>query len=268
MMTKPLSQTAESLPEEFGFRTGQKGVHNSRTLSFEDLETLLDAVPRGASNEEYRQSIREENVLAKSTDSTRRYLGQRLSQLYGLDEEILLFRVFREYWERAERGRRMLALLLALARDPILRMTASPVIEIEPGEQLDKVSLRDTIAEKAGDRFNETSVKKIGQMTASTWTQSGHLEGRTKKIRQRPENSPVSSAYALFLGYLCGDRGELLFDTFWARALDSPEHERMDLAQTASRRNLLTYRNAGGIIEVDFDPVLSSEERTRIREQN
>lgn len=268
MMTKPPAQIIESLPEEFGFRTGQKGVHNSRTLSFEDLETLLDAVPREASNDEYRRAIREENVLAKNTDSTRRYLGQRLSQLYGLDEEILLFRVFREYWERAERGQRVLALLLALARDPILRMTASPILEMEPGEQLDKANLRETISEKAGGRFNETSVKKIAQMTASTWSQSGHLEGRTKKTRQRPENSPVSTAYALLLGYLCGDRGELLFDTFWAHALDCPEHERMDLAQAASRRNLLTYRNAGGIIEVDFDPVLSSEKRKRIREQN
>lgn len=268
MMTKPPFQTAESLPEELGFRTGQKGVHNSRTLSFEDLETLLDAVPRDASNEEYRQAIREDNALGKNTDSTRRYLGQRLSQLYGLDHEILLFRVFREYWKRAKQGHRLLALLLALARDPILRMTAPPILEMNRGETLDKASLRETIAEEAGDRFNETSVKKIAQMTASTWTQSGHLEGRTKKTRQRPENSPVSTAYAILLGYLCGVRGELLFDTFWAHMLDTPEHERMDLAQAASRRNLLTYRNAGGIIEVDFDPILSSEERKRIREQS
>lgn len=267
-MTPLPSQTAESLPGPLGFRTGRKGVHNSRTLSFEDLETLLGAVPRGASNDEYRRAVREKNVLAKSTDSTRRYLGQRLSQLYGLDEEILIFRVFRTYWERAEHGRRVVALLLALARDPILRMTASPILDMERGEHLDKAALRQTIAENAGDRFNATSVRKIAQMTASTWTQSGHLKGRTKKTRQRPENSPVSIAYALFLGHLCGDRGELLFDTFWAHALDCPEHERMDLAQAASRRNLLTYRNAGGIIEVDFDPVLSSEERTRIREQN
>lgn len=267
-VTSLLSQISESLPEQFGFRIGQKGVHNSRTLSFDDLETLLDAVPPGASNEEYRRAIREENVLGKDTDSTRRYLGQRLSQLYGLDEEILLFRVFRAYWERAERGRRLLALLLALARDPILRMTASPVLEMEPGEQLDKQGLRDTIAKEAGDRFNETSVKKIAQMTASTWTQSGHLEGRAKKTRQQPENAPVSTAYALLLGYLCGVRGELLFDTFWAGTLDAPQHERMDLAQAASRRNLLTYRNAGGIIEVDFDPVLTSEENKQIREQN
>jgi len=267
-MIRLLSQTVESLPEEFGFRTGQKGVHNSRTLSYEDLETLLDAVPRGASNDEYRRAIREENVLAKNTDSTRRYVGQRLSQLYGLDPEILVFRVFRKYWERGERGRRMLALLLALARDPILRMTAPPILGMEKGEQLDKANLQDTIAEEAGDRFNETSVKKIAQMTASTWTQSGHLEGRTKKTRQRPENGPVSTAYALLLGHLCGVRGELLFDTFWAQALDTPEHERMDFAQAASQRNLMTYRNAGGIIEVDFEPVLTSEEKTRIREQS
>jgi hypothetical protein len=109
MMTKPPAQTAEPLPEKFGFRTGQKGVHNSRTLSFEDLETLLEAVPDGTSNEEYRRAIRKENVLGKDTNSTRRYLGQRLSQLYGLDDEILLFRVFRHYWERAEQGRRLLA---------------------------------------------------------------------------------------------------------------------------------------------------------------
>jgi len=262
------SKTAKLLPEEFGFRVGQKGVHNSRTLSFEDLETLLEEVPEGASNEDCRQAIREENVLGKSTDSTRRYLGQRLSQLYGLDREILVFRVIRKYWERAEQGRRLLAVLLALARDPILRMTAPPILEMGRGEKLDKANLRATIAENAGDRFNETSVKKIAQMTASTWTQSGHLEGRTQKIRQRPENSPVSTAYALLLGYLCGVRGELLFDTFWAHVLDTPEHERMDLAQAASRRNLLTYRNAGGIIEVDFNPVLTSEEKTRIREQN
>jgi hypothetical protein len=159
-----------------------------------------------------------------------------------------------------------LALLLALARDPILRMTAPPILEMEQGEQLDKANLRETIAEETGDRFNETSVKKIAQMTASTWTQSGHLEGRTKKTRQRPENSPVSTAYALLLGYLCGVCGELLFDTFWASVLDTPGHERMDLAQAASRRNLLTYRNAGGIIEVNFEPVLTSEEKTRIRE--
>ena len=268
MMTKPPAQTAEPLPEKFGFRTGQKGVHNSRTLSFEDLGTLLEAVPDETSNEEYRRAIRKENVLGKDTDSTRRYLGQRLSQLYGLDDEILLFRVFRHYWERAEQGRRLLALLLALARDPILRMTAPPILEMEQGEQLDKANLQETIVEEAGDRFNETSVKKIAQMTASTWTQSGHLEGRTRKIRQRPENSPVSTTYALLLGYLCGVRGELLFDTFWARVLDTPEHERMDLAQAASRRNLMTYRNAGGIIEVDFDPVLNSEENARSREQS
>lgn len=267
-MIRLLSQTVESLPEEFGFRTGQKGVHNSRTLSFEDLETLLDSVPSGASNEDYRRAIREENVLAKNTDSTRRYLGQRLSQLYGLDEEILLFRVLRAYWERADRGRPLLALLLALARDPILRMTAPSILGMEQGEQLDKRALRDQIAEKAGDRFNETSVKKIAQMTASTWTQSGHLEGRVDKVRQRPENSPACTAYALLLGHLCGVRGELLFDTFWTRVTGSPEHELQDHAKTASRRGLLTYRNAGGVIEVDIEPALTPKELDLIHEQN
>jgi hypothetical protein len=267
-MQRTHAQIPDSLPETFGFRTGQKGVHNSRTLMFEDLELLLSELPADALNDDYRRAIREENVLAKNTDSTRHYVGQRLSQLYGLDADIPLFRVFRAFWERDEQGRRMLALLLALARDPILRMTAPSILEMERGEPFDKARLQTVIAKEAGDRFNETSVKKISRMTASSWTQSGHLEGHRKKTRAQPAISAPSTAYALVLGFLCGVRGELLFDTFWAQVLDAPEHELHDQAQAASRRGLLTYRNAGGIIEVDASPVLTPSEMEQLHEQN
>jgi hypothetical protein len=261
--------TEISLPDAWGFRSGQKGVHNTRTVMFSDLETLLDALPPRASKEDYREAVVDENLLAKNTDSTRRYTAKRLSELYGLDPEITLFRTFRQYWDVAsEEGRPLLAMLLALARDPILRLTAEPVLGMGMGEQFDKTVLQEVIVAETGDRFSETSIKKISRMTGSSWTQSGHLKGRYNKSRQRPNCTPENTAYALLLGYLSGVRGTLLFDTFWTKVLDAPDHEVHERAKAASRRSLLTYRNAGGIVEVDFSMILSEDEQERIREQS
>ena len=267
-MIRSLSQTDDSVPEDAGFRFGQKGVHNTRTMMFSDLEELLKDVPEEAPKEDYREAVVEENILAKNTASTRRYNFQRLSELYGLDPDIALFRIFRAFWGVSERGRSLLAMLLALSRDPILRLTASPVLDLDIGERFEKEAVQKVLKEETGDRFSETSIKKISRMTGSSWTQSGHLEGRRKKTRVRPEATPSNTAYALVLGYLCGVRGELLFDTFWAEVLDAPDHELYDHAQEASRRGLLTYRNAGGIIEVDVSSVLTASEQEALHEQN
>jgi hypothetical protein len=267
-MIRLLAQTVNTLPENLGFRVGEKGVHNTRTMMFDEVETLLEELPPDAPQEAYRKAVVEENVLAKNTDSTRRYTARRLFELYGLDPEIPIFRTFRSYWDASERGRSLLAMLLVLARDPMLRLTAEPILEMQKGERFDKTELQEVIARETGDRFSETSIKKISRMTGSSWTQSGHLEGRYKKIRQRPACTPANTAYALLLGHMCGVRGALLFETFWATVLDAPGHELREHAKSASRRSFLTYRNAGGIIEVDFSVVLTDEERDQIREQS
>ena len=104
-------------------------------------------------------------------------------------------------------------------------------------------------------------------MTGSSWTQSGHLEGRAKKVRTRPEVTPATAAYALALGFLTGAPGGRSLDTFWTRVLDTPADRLHDLVQEASRRGLLTYRNAGGIVDVAFDAVLTIDELERVHEQ-
>ena len=265
-MIQPLSQSVDTLPDSMGFRSGKKGVHNTRTMMLEDLAELLDECPPEAEKEDYRTAVIEENVLAKNTASTRKYNFQRLCELYGLDPDIPLFRIFRSFWDRGERGRPLLALLLALARDPILRLTAPPVLDLDRGAQFEKKAVQEVLRDETGDRFSETSIKKISRMTGSSWTQGGHLDGRRKKTRVQPEGTPVTTAYALVLGYLCGVRGELLFDTFWADVLDTPNHELHEQAQAASRRGLITYRNAGGIIEVDVSTVLTPAELDALAE--
>jgi len=269
MYYMPTATQINALPGEWGFRSGQKGVHNTRTMMLADLEVLLDEVPATASKADYRSAVVDENLLAKNTHSTRRYTAQRLAELYGLDPEIPVFRTFRHYWGVAcEQGRPLLAMLLALARDPILRLTADPILSMGVGESFEKTVLQKVLVAETGDRFSETSIKKISRMTGSSWTQSGHLEGRYNKTRQHPVCTAANTAYALLLGYMTGVRGALLFDTFWTRVLDAGDHDVHERAKAASRRSLLTYRNAGGVIEVDFSMILTQDEQELTREQN
>ena len=100
---------------------------------------------------------------------------------------------------------------------------------------------------------------KIGRNTASSWTQSGHLRGRTNKVRVKAQSHPTSVAYALFLGYLCGSRGEALFHTDWAQLLDAPPHTLHEQAFLASQRGWLDYRHAGTVTDVGFSYLLRKE---------
>lgn len=250
-----------NMPARFGFRSGAKGVHNTRTIMLEDLQLLLRELPRDATRDDYRKAIVEDNILAKRTSSTRKYTAQRLVELYALDPKVTLFRTFRFYWDEDDgRGHPLLAMLLALARDPILRTTANPVLELKNGEPFDKKSIEDAVFATEPDRFSATSIAKIARMSASSWTQAGHLSGRYNKIRSQPVTTPASAGYAFLLGYLGGSRGKQVFDTFWTRVLDVAADELHELAKEASRRGLFTYRNAGGIVDVAFDSVLRADE--------
>lgn len=258
-----------SATERFGFRFGEKGVHNTRTAMMEDLAVLLRELPSDASKQDYRAAIIDDNTLGKRTASTRKYNAQRLAELYALDPDVTLFRILRHYWEVSdEAGRPLMAMLCALARDPILRMTAQPVLALKSGERFEKKLLEEAIATSAPGRFSETSLAKIARMTGSSWTQSGHLEGRYNKVRARPVATPAAVAYALLLGFLGGRRGGQVFDTFWTEVVDASPERLHELAQEASRRGLLTYRNAGGIIDISFDAVLRTEEQEQASEQN
>lgn len=248
-------------PPTLGFRSGERGVHNTRTVMLGDLATLLGALPESASPEDYRHAVVEENALGKRTASTRTHSFRRLSELYALDPEVSVFRVLRRLWDADDGpGRPLLGMLCALARDPILRMTSRPVLDLPLGAPFEKESVEEAVRQQASGRFSETSVAKIARMTASSWTQSGHLAGRTGKRRARAAATPAAAAYALALGFLEGVRGGALFETRWARALDQPLDALHDLAQAASRRGLLTYRNAGGIVEVTFPGLLTDDE--------
>jgi hypothetical protein len=92
-------------PDRFGFRSGARGTHSSRTIMLAELRALLGARPATATRGDYRLAILTDNVLGKKTLVTRRGTAQRLTELYALDPEVVLFRLFRFFWDLDRDGR-------------------------------------------------------------------------------------------------------------------------------------------------------------------
>jgi len=118
-----------------GFRTGDKGTHTSRTMMLDELTTVLATTPPGATRADYTEAIVAANCLAKPTASTRRLTNQRLGELYALDPAVPLCRILRGLWEVDRSGRPLLAVLVALARDPLFMATTSSVISLPDGAE-------------------------------------------------------------------------------------------------------------------------------------
>jgi hypothetical protein len=263
LRTIPFAQNLDRLIP-FGFRFGNKGTHTSRTIMFVELCSVFEACPLEAKRSAYAEAILDHNCLGKRTVATRKHSLQHLSELYGLNTNILLFQALRRYWELEDKGRPLLALLMALARDPLLRLTVAPFLCMRPGEELVRQQLTDAIRAGINGRLNDSILDKVVRNTASSWTQSGHLSGRGRKIRQQVRPTPVVTAYALLLGYVLGIRGMGLFESFWAKVLDVSADELISQALDAKRLGLLDLSQAGGVIDVAFTRTLTDEERLLI----
>jgi hypothetical protein len=234
-----------------GMRFGDRGTHTSRTIMLAELRDLLGAMPTLSSREDYSHAIVEENVLGKATAATRRLTSQRLGELYGLDRRLPIFRVLHRLWFIDEAGRPLLALLCALARDPLLRATAAPVINLAPGQELGRSLFVEQLREATGERLNDSVLDKVARNAASSWTQSGHLRGRVRKLRQIVKPTPGAVAFAFWLGVVQDLSGEELLTTLWAGVLDSSRHALLDVAMRAKQLGLLHVRVGGQVTEID-----------------
>ena len=234
-----------------GFRFGDRGTHTSRTMMLSELSDLLPAVPRDSDRDAYGAAIIQENALGKATASTRRLTNQRLSELYGLDPRLPLFRVLRRLWAIDEPGRPLLALLSSLARDPLLRSTATPVLELPMGAELIRTSLLDVIRGAVDDRLNEAVMDKVARNAASSWSQSGHLVGRVRKTRKHVTATAGPLAMSLWMGSLEGLAGRALLECRWTRVLDRSGTELVPLVLEAKQRGFIQARVGGGVVDID-----------------
>ena len=202
----------------YGFVNSTAGTHGSRTIILAELRALLAARPASSTIEAYRVAVVDDNVLLKRTVTTRRESFRRLRELYALTPDTLLFYALRELWDADIEAQPLLALLCACARDALLRGTVELILTALPHASVTPEQLSAAVDDSFPSRYSSTTLANVGRHAASSWQQSGHLEGRLRKTRARAPSHPSSVAYALLLGYLCGVRGEGLFHTMWARS--------------------------------------------------
>ncbi len=254
----PKAAEAEGDLTAQGFRVADSGPHTGKTLMLQEMGTLMAAVPADAPAKVYRTAILEENVLGKRTLSTRKETASRLTALHGLDSSKPLFRVLRRLWDVDPAAHPQLALLNGLARDPLLMATTGQVMGMAQGELLQRSEMVAAVQGFTHDRLSAKVLDAVARNAASSWTQSGHLEGRVKKLRQPLNPHPVSLALAMWMGYAIGKRGKALLTTPWATALDASSSGLLELAQQAKRLGLLKLSHGAGVVSIDpsgLDPM-------------
>ncbi len=235
-----------------GFRSGQKGTHTSRTIMLAELTALFATVSDDGDRGQYASAIIDANCLGKPTASTRKLTNQRLGELYALDPTMPIFRALRRLWPINEAGRPLLALLVALARDPLLRASAPNIISLPAGDEFQRNPMRESLRIAVGDRLNDSTLNKVVRNASSSWTQSGHLGGRTFKLRALVKPTAAVIALALYLGYAAGFRGEELLTSAWIAVLDCTAAQARDLVDHAKRLGIIDLRSAGDVFEVGF----------------
>jgi hypothetical protein len=250
----------QQLLTRLGFRFGINGPHAARTMMLSDLRALFGHTPCGATRQDYTAAIVAENLLGKSTKKARELSLRHLVTLYGLDPANPLFRALRRLWSVDTAAQPLLALTVALARDPLLRASQRLILSRPIGAPVPREEVEAFLADTFPDRFSVASLKSFAQNIAGTWTAAGFLHGHRRKIRSRPEVRAEVVALCLFTGYLEGRSGQRLFSSDWMTLLGGTPAELEALARSAAHRGLLVFMNAGGVKEVRFPGYLSAEE--------
>ena len=242
--------------ETFGLKSSSGGAHISRTMMLQELGAVLASVPQNSGAAVYREAILQQNVLGKTTDSTRRESLRRLRELYALDEATPIFGLLRKLHTIDAASLPLLAVQVAWARDPLFRATTPPVMDASEGERVETASLAQAFEATFPNHYSELSRNQTARHAASSWTQSGHLSGRAMKTRQRIKPTVVAVTMALFLGQIAGYHGAAVFSNPWCRLLDLDPDRARAMGFEAHRAGLLNLRAVSEVIDLSF-PLLA-----------
>lgn len=253
---------------QLGVRTQHCGVHTARTMMLQELSQLLEALPeaeRGVAA--FRQAIEANNVLNKRSTKSRELTRRHLADLYGLDPALLVFRGLCHFWDRDEPGRPLIALSASIARDALLAEIAPEILQVGEGATVSRESVEALIEARHPGRFSPATLRSVAQNINSTFTQSGHLAGRVKKVRQQAQPTCGSVAYALLLAFASGARGSELFRSPFMQVQDAPQERAIELAEEAARKGWVSFKRVGDVMEAAFPRIVTAEELRIIREQ-
>jgi len=254
---------------DFGINFERAGIHTRRTIMIDDLTRLLEhSDGKSLTPSEYKELVVDENCLGKNSIKTRTLSYQYLADTYLLDPNIVLFRALLYFWQRDDDAHNQLAMLCAYNRDALFRMVTPYILSLPEGTLIQKMNVEEFIESQQPDRFSQSTLESTVRNLNSSFTQSGHLQGRVKKVRSRIEATPASVSYALLIGHIRGLRGEMLLNSEYMKLLECSFEQASELASDAARRGWIVFKRVGNVIEVAFPQILTLQDMEMIREQN
>lgn len=224
----------------------------SHTIGIPHLIELLRVVPVDAPNARYRVAVVDDNVLGRPTQVGRQRSFRHLRELYFLDPSRPEFAALRRLWDIEPKAQPLMAGMLAFTRDAILRSSFAVIQQTPPGGVVTSDDLTKAVAADFSADLSESTLGKTGRNTGACWTQTGHLAGRTNKVRRSIEVFPAAVTYAAYLGHLAGKRGLSVLDTPWAALLDLPAGGGLDALRRAHTQGLIDLLVAGNVVDVSF----------------
>ena len=245
---------------KFGFKFGVNGAHSARSMMLLELQTLLESHAADVGLEQVKTDICDHNLLQKPTVKSRNLTYRHLVDLYGLNTDVPIFRVLRMLWPLSEAAQPVLALQMALARDPLLRLSRDFVMDTPLGCKVLREDIEELLKAPDPERFSPASLKSFAQNINGSWTQAGFLQGKARKVRVRPTVVFPNVVFAMFLAYLEGATGERLLQSRWCALLELSADQLSEHAIVAAQRGIIDFKQAGGITEVRFNQFLTSEE--------
>jgi hypothetical protein len=246
--------------ETFGFSYAIGGAHLARTIMLEELRELISCVGvENVTHDDYVKAIIDDNCLGKRCYESRKQAVRHLTSLYGLDRSIPICNSLFYFWNRDKDGQPLLALLCAHARDAVLRSSFPFIQSFKEGDRVTREALVDYLENLDPGRLSIGTRNAVAKNLNSTWTQSGHLHGRGKKIRIKAVATPGSAAFAILLGYVQGNRGEELFTCIQSKLLDCSKEDVFSLAEEATRRNWMTMNRLKDVVSISFSKELLGE---------
>ncbi|KAF0128494.1 MAG: hypothetical protein FD155_3236 [Bacteroidetes bacterium] len=226
-----------------------KTIHTSRTIMFAELSKVMDFAMQDNS---YFHSLNQ-NVINKKTQSGIEKTTRYLTSLYGFDQNDPSFVALKYFWQMSDDHEKpILSLVYAIGNDDLLAESIPVVLETLQGEKVTIEKIEQNIESFHPNRYSENTRRSLAQNIASSWKQAGFITGKTKNIRTQPPISYNILAFALFLAYLNGLRGEFILTSKWPKALSLSESKLRDLAVEASKRDVIQYQFAGGVTAISF----------------
>jgi hypothetical protein len=224
----------------------------SHTIAVGHLQELLREVPGDAPAEQYRTAVVEENILGRPTQAGRLRTFRHLRELYLFDPAHAPFIALRRLWDVDVDAQPLIAGILAVARDEVFRASWPGISRALPGSVVTSDDLANVIAESYAGSLSAATIGKIGRNTGACWTQTGHLAGRTRKVRTAVAARPAAIAFAAYLGHLDGGRAVHVLDNAWSSLLGLNGVEQLGALRRAHDAGLLDLKVAGHVVEVGF----------------